>query len=100
MTDIVTRLMGLADEFALRCFHHEHAHNRELARQALEAELVRLFTLQPKNWTVFNSGAQVVEVETFAEAWDYMTEARIDRGWTAVCVVDKSNMPHGIGGES
>ena len=44
MTDTVTRLMGLADEFALRCFHHEHAHNRELARQALEAELVRLFT--------------------------------------------------------
>ena len=96
MTDTVTRLMGLIEAYRTAGGREEHWARKD----ALEAELVRLFTLQPKNWTVFNSGAQVVEVETFAEAWDYMTEARIDRGWTAVCVVDKSNMPHGIGGES
>lgn len=101
MTDTVTRLMGLADDYADWAMAKGQEHPAYLeTRQALQDELRRLFTLQPKNWTVFNSGAQVVEVETFAEAWDYMTKARIDRGWTAVCVVDKSNMPHGIGGES
>ena len=101
MNDTVTKLMGLADDYADWAEAKGKGHcAREEARQALQDELVRLFTLQPNNWTVFNSGAQVVEVETFADAWDYMTPERIDRGWTAVCVIDKSNMPHGItGGE-
>ena len=42
MTDTVTRLMGLADEYAMRC---GTAHvSIEPARQALQDELVRLFT--------------------------------------------------------
>ena len=44
-------------------------------------------------WTVFNSGAQVVEVESLAEAMEYLTPARLARQWCAVCVVDQSNLP-------
>ena len=44
MTDTVTRLLALADDYALRCYHHDDPDSREAARQALEAELVRLFT--------------------------------------------------------
>lgn len=99
MTDTITRLMALADDYA-QARENSYVVTAMQCRQAIEAELTRLFTLQPMNWTVFNSGAPVAEVETFTEAWGYMTEARIDRGWTAVCVIDKSNMPRGIGGDS
>lgn len=29
----------------------------------------------------------------WVEAWDYMTPERIARGWTAVCVANKDNLP-------
>ena len=42
MNDTVTKLMGIADEYALRC---STAHvSIEPARQALQDELTRLFT--------------------------------------------------------
>ena len=106
MNDTVTKILELADEYAAAVHNYFANPNSKpkwevmgAERQALQDELIKAFALQPTNWTVFNSGAQVVEVETFADAWDYMTPERIDRGWTAVCVVDKSNMPHGITGE-
>lgn len=44
-------------------------------------------------WTVFNSGAQVAEVESLAKVMEYLTPERLSRQWCAVCVVDQSNMP-------
>lgn len=44
MTDTVTRLMGLADDYALRNYHHDDPDSREAARQALQDELTRMFT--------------------------------------------------------
>ena len=49
------------------------------------------------DWDVFNGSAQVASGLSFEEAMDYMTPARVDRGWTVVCVINKDNMPHGIG---
>ena len=50
-------------------------------------------TEQPSDWSVFNTGAEVASGLTFAEAWDYLTPERLDRGWSAVCVVNKDNIP-------
>jgi len=50
-------------------------------------------TAQPSDWSVFNTGAEVASGLTFAEAWDYLTPERLDRGWSAVCVVNKDNIP-------
>ncbi len=47
----------------------------------------------PGDWSVFNSGAEVASGLTFEEAWDYMTPERLERGWSAVCVVNKDNLP-------
>jgi len=47
----------------------------------------------PEDWHVFNTGAEVASNLTWAEAWDYMTPERIARGWTAVCVASKDNLP-------
>lgn len=47
----------------------------------------------PEDWSVFNTGAEVASGLTWAEAWDYMTPGRIARGWTAVCVANKDNLP-------
>ena len=44
MTDTVKRLIALADDYALRNYHHDDPDSREAARQALHDELVRLFT--------------------------------------------------------
>jgi hypothetical protein len=48
---------------------------------------------QPQDWSVYNTGAEVASGLTFDEAWDYLTPARLARGWCAVCVVDASNLP-------
>lgn len=44
MNDTVKRVLVLADEFALRGYHHGTPDSREAARQALHDELTRLFT--------------------------------------------------------
>ena len=44
-------------------------------------------------WSVFNTGAEVASNLSFDEAWDYMTSTRLDRGWSAVCVLNKDNLP-------
>lgn len=44
MTDTITRLMALADEYALRNYHHHAPGHRELTRQALQDGLQKLFT--------------------------------------------------------
>ena len=49
--------------------------------------------LEPGNWIVYNSGAEVASGLSFAEARDYLTPERLARGWCAVCVVDQSNLP-------
>lgn len=49
-------------------------------------------------WTVFNSGAQVAEVDSLADAMDYLTPERLARQWCAVCVVDQSNLPAQLAG--
>jgi len=55
---------------------------------------------EPQDWSVFNTGAEVASGLTFDEAWDYLTDERLARGWSAVCVVNKDNLPieaaHGI----
>lgn len=48
---------------------------------------------EPQDWSVFSTGAEVASGLTFDEAWDYMTDERLARGWSAVCVVNKDNMP-------
>lgn len=47
----------------------------------------------PGDWIVFSTGAEVASGLTFEEAWEYMTPERLDRGWSAVCVVNKDNLP-------
>ena len=42
-------------------------------------------------WSVFNSGAEVASGLTYDEAMDYLTDDRLLRGWTAVCVVNIDN---------
>ena len=55
---------------------------------------------KPQDWSVFNTGAEVASGLTFEEAWDYLTPERLARGWSAVCVINKDNLPieaaHGI----
>jgi hypothetical protein len=49
------------------------------------------------DWTVINSGgAEVASKLTYADAMKYMTTDRIERGWTAVGVVNKESAAHGI----
>jgi hypothetical protein len=60
--------------------------------QAVRAKLGVAMPMPPEDWSVFNAGAEVASGLTWAEAWDYMTPSRIERGWTAVCVADKSNI--------
>jgi len=45
------------------------------------------------NWSVFNTGAEVASGLSFAEALEFMTPERLSRGWSAVCVVNKDNLP-------
>lgn len=45
------------------------------------------------NWWVFNNGAEVARGLSLREVMGYLTDERLDRGWGAVCVVDKENMP-------
>lgn len=67
------------------------------ARRVEQSVLAKRVPMPPEDWSVFNSGAEVASGLTWAEAWDYMTPSRIERGWTAVCVANKSNI--GIVGE-
>ncbi len=75
-------------------------------RKPVQGDVRPLYTAPPQrqplpgNWSVFNSGAEVFSGLTFDEAWGCMTPERLARGWTAVCVVNKDNLPvaHGIGG--
>ncbi len=62
------------------------------AEQAVRAKLGVAVPMPPEDWHVFNSGAEVASGLTWAEALDYMTPSRIERGWSAVCVADKSNI--------
>lgn len=48
---------------------------------------------KPQDWSVFSTGAEVASGLTFEEAWDYLTPERLERGWSAVCVVNKNNLP-------
>jgi hypothetical protein len=48
---------------------------------------------KPQNWSVFNTGAEVASGLTFDESCDYLTDERLARGWSAVCVVNKDNLP-------
>lgn len=47
----------------------------------------------PGDWSVFNTGAEVASGLSFSEAWEYLTPERLARGWSAVCVVNKDNLP-------
>lgn len=69
----------------------------DFARAIEQAVLSKRVPMPPEDWSVFNGGAEVASGLTWAEAWDYMTPSRIERGWTAVCVANKSNI--GIVGE-
>jgi hypothetical protein len=44
-------------------------------------------------WSVFNTGAEVASGLSLSEAWDYLTPERLERGWSAVCVLNKDNQP-------
>ena len=43
------------------------------------------------DWSVFNTGAEVVSGLSLSQAWDYLTPERLERGWSAVCVINKDN---------
>lgn len=45
------------------------------------------------DWSVFNTGAEVAGGLSYAEAMEYMTPSRLERGWSAVRVIDKYNIP-------
>lgn len=45
------------------------------------------------NWSVFNTGAEVWSNLSLAEAIEEMTPSRIERGWSAVCLINKDNLP-------
>jgi hypothetical protein len=44
------------------------------------------------DWSVFNSGAEVAGGLTYAEAMNWLTPERLERGWYAVCVVSKESL--------
>ena len=46
----------------------------------------------PEDWAVYSQGACVADGITWAEAFDYLTPARLERGWSAVCVATNSNI--------
>lgn len=46
-----------------------------------------------KDWIVFNTGAEVWSGLSLEEAVAELTPQRIDRGWSAVCVINKDNPP-------
>lgn len=50
----------------------------------------------PEDWFVYNTGACVADGLTWAEAHDYLTPARLQRGWNAVCVATRDNIVDGI----
>ena len=43
------------------------------------------------DWSVLNTGAEVAGGLTYAEAMDWLTPERLERGWSAVCVVSKDS---------
>ena len=45
------------------------------------------------NWSVFNTGAEVWEKLSLADAVVELTPSRLERGWSAVCVINKDNPP-------
>jgi hypothetical protein len=45
------------------------------------------------NWSVFNTGAEVFSGMSLPEAVAELTPARLERGWSAVCVINKDNPP-------
>ena len=45
------------------------------------------------DWSVFNSGAKVWSGLSLADAVIELTPDRLERGWCAVCVIDKDNPP-------
>ena len=47
---------------------------------------------QPHDWSVFNTGAEVASGLSYKEAMEYMTLPRIERGWSAVCVINADNL--------
>lgn len=47
----------------------------------------------PSGWSVFNTSTEVAGGLTLAEALDYLTPERLQRGWSVVCVINKDNPP-------
>ena len=45
------------------------------------------------NWSVFNTGAEVWDKLSLADAVVELTTSRLERGWSAVCVINKDNPP-------
>ena len=45
------------------------------------------------NWSVFNTGAEVWDKLSLADAVVELTPSRLERGWSAVCVINKDNPP-------
>lgn len=45
------------------------------------------------DWSVFNTGAEVCSGLSLADAVAGLTPDRLERGWSAVCVIDKDNPP-------
>jgi len=78
-------------------YHHHEIDWDDLSYQGHGVELLYITPpaaqRQPQDWSVFNTGAEVASGLSFDEAWKYMTPERLDRGWSAVCVVNKDNLP-------
>lgn len=46
-----------------------------------------------QDWSVFNTGAEVWSGLSLADAVAELTPERMERGWSAVCVINKDNPP-------
>jgi hypothetical protein len=69
------------------------ADDHEKAITAIKAALEAKDEPVANNWSVFNTGAEVWDNLCLADAVVELTPSRLERGWSAVCVINKDNPP-------
>ena len=67
--------------------------DHEKAITAIKAALEAKDEPVANNWSVFNTGAEVWDKLSLADAVVELTPSRLERGWSAVCVINKDNPP-------
>jgi len=67
--------------------------DRDALITAIKAALEAKDEPVANNWSVFNTGAEVWDKLSLADAVVELTPSRLERGWSAVCVINKDNPP-------